>query len=236
MKRYLLRTGILLLPWMIVAGGCKQKNTSSTALATQMDTISYCVGVVFGSNLPKDGFDTIDTKKLAQGLSDYVDRKDPLIDKDQAKQILLEYHAQQFMAHQVEKFSDNKVAGEKFLKENAKREGVVTLPSGLQYRIIKEGHGPKPGPDDLVLVHYKGELIDGIVFEDHLTGKPIPFFVSRVIKGWREALQLMPEGSRWMIYVPYQLGYGTEFNPNSAIQPFSTLIFEIELVKVERRK
>jgi FKBP-type peptidyl-prolyl cis-trans isomerase FklB len=236
MKRYVLGAGAVMTVLLVLTAGCKSREESPQALATQMDTISYCVGVVFGSNLQKDGFDTIDTKQLARGLSDYVDKKEPLIDKDRAKQILLEYHAQQFMAHQVEKFSDNKIAGEKFLRENSKREGVVTLPSGLQYRIIRQGHGPKPGPDDLVLVHYKGELIDGTVFEDHLTGKPIPFFVNRVIKGWKEALQLMPEGSRWKVYVPYQLGYGTVFNPNSAIQPFSTLIFDIELVKVEKRK
>jgi FKBP-type peptidyl-prolyl cis-trans isomerase FklB len=205
-------------------------------LATQMDTISYCVGVVFGSNLPKDGFDTIDTKQLARGLSDYVDKKQPLIDKDKAKQILLDYHARQFISHQVEKYADNKIAGEKFLKENAKREGVVTLSSGLQYKILKKGHGPKPGPDALVLVHYKGELIDGTVFEDHLSDRPVPFFVNRVIRGWKEALQLMPEGSRWKIYVPYQLGYGTELSANSVIEPFSTLIYEIELVKVKPHK
>jgi FKBP-type peptidyl-prolyl cis-trans isomerase FklB len=218
------------------AGGCRQQKESTPALATQMDTISYCLGVVFGSNLPRDGFDTVDTKKLAQGLSDYVDRKAPLIDKDKAKQILLDYHAKTLIDRQLKKYADNKIDGEKFLEENGKRPEVTTLPSGLQYKVIKEGHGPKPGPDDLVLVHYQGKLIDGLVFEEHLTGRPIPFFVNRVIKGWQEALQMMPEGSRWMFYIPYQLGYGTEMSANGVIPPYSTLIFDLELVKVKKQK
>ncbi len=233
--------GVLYFPVLagLMLGSCVHEKVGKEAespLATHMDTISYCVGVVFASNLPRDGFDTIDTRRLAQGIHDYVDNKSPLIDAEQAKQLLLEEHKKKIIRHQLEKFNDNKIAGEKFLKENSKREGVVTLPSGLQYKILKEGKGPTPGPHDLVLVHYQGRLIDGTVFEDHLKGEPIPFFVDRMIKGWSEALQLMPEGSHWMIYVPYQLGYGSDPNPNSSIPPFSTLIFEIELVKVKKSK
>ncbi len=227
---------ILFIPLVTVLAGCRhgQQQQKRSDLTTRMDTISYCVGVVFASNLKRDGFDTIDTRMLAKGISDYVDKKAPLIDKHRAKEILLEEHARKIMKHQLEKYHDNKVAGEKFLEENSKREGVVTLPSGLQYKILKEGKGPKPGPHDVVLVHYKGSLIDGTVFEEHMTGNPIPFFVNRVIKGWNEVLQLMPEGSHWMVYIPYYLGYGTEVNPNSSIPPFSTLIYEIELIKVKK--
>ena len=219
----------------IIFFSCKNTD-SSNDLNNQMDTISYCVGVVFGSNLPKEGFDTIDTKMLSRGLVDYVDKKNPLINKNRAKQILFEYHDKKQTEHILAKFGDDKTDGEKFLQENKKLKGVITLPSGLQYKILKQGNGPKPGPKDLVLVHYRGRFIDGTLFEDHKKGDPIPFFVNRVIKGWREALQRMPQGSEWEIYVPYQLGYGSEYNPNSAIPPFSALIFDLELIKIKHYK
>ncbi len=227
---------VLAVALMMATAGCKQKDEHSQALSSHEDTLSYCVGVVFGSNLQRDGFDTINSRWVSQGLSDYVDKKELLISKEEAKKILFDFRGKDLKRRQLRKFEDNRLDGQKFLQENAKQPGVITLPSGLQYRIIREGKGPKPGPKDLVMVHYKGELIDGTVFEDHLTGQPVPFFVNRVIKGWKEALVMMPEGSHWMLYVPYQLGYGTELSPTSVIPPYSTLIFDLELVKVEHRK
>ncbi len=238
MKRYLYWTGVMIIiPFLIITGGCGPEQKESAVLASEMDTVSYCVGIVFAATLERDGIDTMNIKKMTEGVSDYFKNKKKIrIDVKQAKMILLDFEEKQFMSHQLEKFSENKIAGEKFLEENAKRKGVVTLPSGLQYKIIKEGDGPKPGPNDLVKVYYKGELIDGTVFEEHLTGNPVPFFLNRVIDGWKEALQRMPQGSRWKIYVPYQLGYGTQTVANSPIEPFSTLIFDIELVEVSSRK
>lgn len=237
MKRYLYWTGMMVMPFLISAGGCKPEHKESAAMTSQVDTVSYCVGVVFAATLEREGLDTLNTTKMVEGLSDYFKDKQKIrIDLKQAKMILLDYEEKRFLAHQLENFSDNKIAGEKFLEENAKRKGVVTLPSGLQYEIIKEGYGPKPGPNDLIKVYYKGELIDGTVFENHLTGNPVPFYLNRVIDGWKEAIQLMPQGSRWKIYVPYQLGYGSGTVPNSPIEPFSTLIFDIELVEVSQHK
>ncbi len=235
MKRIFLGGVSLTILLMIGTEGCQQKKEGQT-LSTHMDTISYCVGVTFGANLQKDGFDTIDTRWVSQGLSDYVDKKELLISREKARKILMDYRGRILKEQQLRNFEDNRIAGEKFLEENGKQPGVVTLPSGLQYKIIREGKGPKPGPKDLVKVRYKGALIDGTVFEEHLTGPPVPFFVNRVIKGWNEVLPLMPEGSYWKVFIPYQLGYGTEFSPNSPILPYSTLIFDLELVKVEHRE
>lgn len=123
-------------------------------------------------------------------------------------------------------------AGKKFLEENKTKEGVVTLPSGLQYKVIKEGNGAKPTANDIVKVHYHGTLLDGTVFDSSVQRKePATFNVSAVIKGWTEVLQLMPVGSKWIVYVPYDLGYGAQ--DRGTIKPFSTLIFEVELLGIE---
>ncbi|NDV93676.1 FKBP-type peptidyl-prolyl cis-trans isomerase [Dysgonomonas sp. 521] len=122
--------------------------------------------------------------------------------------------------------------GEKFLAENKAKEGVVTLPDGLQYKVIKAGNGPKPAATDVVKVHYHGTLLDGTVFDSSVERKePATFNVNRVIKGWTEALQLMPAGSKWMLYIPYDLAYGSR-GSGEKIKPFSTLIFEVELIEV----
>lgn len=125
-------------------------------------------------------------------------------------------------------------AGEKFLTENKTKEGVITLPSGLQYKVIKNGNGEKPGVNDIVKVHYHGTLIDGTVFDSSVErGTPATFGVGQVIPGWTEALQLMPVGSKWTVYIPYELGYGSR-NAGS-IPPFSTLVFDVELLNIESR-
>lgn len=123
-------------------------------------------------------------------------------------------------------------AGQKFLEENKAKEGVVALPDGLQYKVIKEGNGPKPTANDMVKVHYHGTLIDGTVFDSSVErGEPATFNVSGVIKGWTEALQLMPVGSKWTVYVPYDLAYGSQ--DRGKIAPFSTLVFDVELISIE---
>ncbi len=232
MKRVIQPGFVLLTTLLLIITSCRTRQ-APPAIQSKTDTISYCVGVMFGSNLQRDGFDTVNTRLLAQGLEDYFGHKKLTIDKDMAKKILEAYRGEILKKRLLAKFQDNKVAGEEFLRENKKQKGVITLPSGLQYRILKKGKGPRPDSSDLVFVHYKGKLIDGTVFEDHMTGEPVPFFVNRVIPGWKEALMLMPRSSLWRIYVPYPLGYGTEYNPNSLITPYSTLIFDIELVNIK---
>ena len=127
------------------------------------------------------------------------------------------------------KYGSIKKEGEEFLKENAEKEGVVTTPSGLQYKVIKEGTGEKPAADSKVMVMYKGTLIDGTEFDS--SKEPVEFRVGSVVKGWQEALTMMPVGSKWMLYIPYDLGYG-ERGAGADIKPFSTLIFEIELLDI----
>ena len=137
-------------------------------------------------------------------------------------------------AKSQELYADNKKAGEQFLAENATKEGVVVLPSGLQYKIIKEGKGATPTANDRVKVHYHGTVIDGTVFDSSvLRGEPAIFGVNQVIKGWTEALQLMPVGSKWIVYVPQDLAYGST-ERGEMIKPYSTLIFEVELINIEK--
>ncbi|MCD6202399.1 MAG: FKBP-type peptidyl-prolyl cis-trans isomerase [Bacteroidales bacterium] len=232
MKKYIQPGFVFVFTIFLLSTSC-QNQQETPAINTKTDTISYCVGVMFGSNLQRDGFDTVNTRLMAQGLEDYFGHKKLTIDQDMSKKILEAYRGEILKKRLLAKFQDNKAAGEKFLLENKKQKGIVTLPSGLQYKILKRGKGPRPDSNDLVLVHYKGKLIDGTVFEDHMTGKPVPFFVNRVIAGWKEALLRMPRGSLWRIYIPYSLGYGTEYKPNSLITPYSTLIFDIELVNIK---
>lgn len=143
----------------------------------------------------------------------------------------MEYYHDQLME---KKYGENRIAGEKFLAENAKKDSVVTLPSGLQYKIIKAGTGEKPGENSKVEVNYEGRLIDGTVFDSsYKRNKPQEFSVNGVVPGFSEALKLMPAGSTWEIYIPQELAYGARETRNSPIKPFSTLIFKVELISVK---
>ena len=161
-------------------------------------------------------------------IHDVLNRKETAISHNEARDIVNQYFAEleaKMNAENIEK-------GKAFLAENAKREGVVTLPSGLQYEVITEGTGIKPSANDQVKCHYEGTLIDGTLFDSSVKrGQPAVFGVSQVIKGWVEALQLMPEGSKWKLYIPSELGYGSQ-QAGEMIPPYSTLIFEVELIKV----
>ena len=164
-------------------------------------------------------------KPLMEGSSDFFNGKmSDLQSKQTGKQD----------AAQKEKSAAYIAEGDKFMQDNKSKEGVVTLPSGLQYKILKEGTGDKPSVSDVVKVHYRGSLINGTVFDSSIErGEPITFGVTQVIKGWGEALQLMPVGSKWMLYVPYDLGYGSR--ETGSIPAFSNLIFEVELLGIENQ-
>ena len=193
-----------------------------------MDKFSYAIGLGIGQNLLSMGAQGINVEDFAQAISDVLNRKETAISHNEARDIVNQYFAEleaKMNAENIEK-------GKAFLAENAKREGVVTLPSGLQYEIIKEGKGIKPNANDQVKCHYEGTLIDGTLFDSSIKrGQPTVFGVSQVIKGWVEALQLMPEGSKWKLYIPSELGYGSQ-QAGEMIPPYSTLIFEVELIKV----
>jgi FKBP-type peptidyl-prolyl cis-trans isomerase FklB len=193
-----------------------------------MDKFSYAIGLGIGQNLLSMGAQGINVEDFAQAIADVLNRKETAISHNEARDIVNQYFAEleaKMNAENIEK-------GKAFLAENAKREAVVTLPSGLQYEVITEGTGIKPSANDQVKCHYEGTLIDGTLFDSSVKrGQPAVFGVSQVIKGWVEALQLMPEGSKWKLYIPSELGYGSQ-QAGEMIPPYSTLIFEVELIKV----
>ena len=193
-----------------------------------MDKFSYAIGLGIGQNLLSMGAQGINVEDFAQAIADVLNRKETAISHNEARDIVNQYFAEleaKMNAENIEK-------GKAFLADNAKREGVVTLPSGLQYEVITEGTGIKPSANDQVKCHYEGTLIDGTLFDSSVKrGQPAVFGVSQVIKGWVEALQLMPEGSKWKLYIPSELGYGSQ-QAGEMIPPYSTLIFEVELIKV----
>ena len=228
MTRFFISLGVLI----IISFSCSNKESVNVEIENELDSVSYFIGVVLGEYLPGDGFDTTNAWLVAKGLIDYYEKNDLLIEVEDYKEFIRAYATREEMQEYLLKYGDIKLEGEKFLEENSKREGVVTLPSGLQYMVIKEGIGPKPKPNDLVMVYYKGWLLSGEVFDEHLKGDPIPFKVDRIIPGWTEAIQLMKEGAKWQLFIPYDLAYGTEIRPSSIIVPYSMLTFEIELVKV----
>ena len=197
-------------------------------LKTEIDSVSYCIGVNIGENL-KNQFSDIDIKDFMNGINDVLDKmSEPKISDAEAQKILQEY----FTKQQEMKTKMAKEEGANFLAENAKKEGVISLESGLQYEILKQGSGAKPTINDNVTTHYHGTLIDGTIFDSSVDREqPATFPVSGVIKGWTEALQLMSVGSKWRLYVPYDLAYG-ERGAGANIGPFTTLIFEVELISI----
>lgn len=193
----------------------------------KMDSVSYSFGVLIAQNLKSQGIEGLDAQSLAAGLNDAL--SNPNVDPAKANKIVQQYMQEM----EAKKFGGNIEEGNKFLEANAKRPGVVTLPSGLQYEIMKAGNGPVPKSTDRVKVHYTGTLINGQVFDSSVQrGEPAVFGVTQVIQGWVEALQLMPVGSKWKLAIPYSLAYG-ERGAGRDIGPFSTLIFEVELLGIE---
>ena len=197
-------------------------------LKTEIDSVSYCIGVNIGENL-KNQFSDIDIKDFMNGINDVLsDESEPKISNAEAQKILQEYFSKQQELKSKKAIEE----GENFLAENGKKKGVTTLESGLQYEVITKGEGAKPTLNDQVTTHYHGTLIDGTVFDSSVErGQPATFPVSGVIKGWTEALQLMSVGSKWKLFVPYNLAYG-ERGAGANIGPFTTLIFEVELISI----
>jgi len=204
------------------------KPTPEVKLETKLDSMSYALGISISSNLKKQGFDTLNPEILGKGIADAF-KKTGKFDEKEAQAIVMSY----YQTLQNSKADKNLKAGQKFLEENKKKPGVVTLPSGLQYMVLKEGNGPKPSATDKVTTHYHGTLIDGTVFDSSVErGQPATFPLNNVIKGWTEALQLMPVGSKWRLFIPSDLAYG-EQGAGGSIGPNSALIFEVELLSIE---
>jgi len=203
-------------------------------LETDEQKTSYSFGLVFGKQLQADMPD-IQVNEFLQGIRDGYTDGEALLTEEQAHQVLMDYQAaqrEQFMKEREQLAAENQKAGEEFLKKNLKNKGVKQTDSGLQYKVITEGKGKRPTADDSVTVHYTGKLIDGTVFDSSVErGEPLTFPLKGVIPGWTEGLQLMKEGSKWELYIPSELAYGKAGNP--VIEPNQTLVFEVELLKVQ---
>ncbi len=193
-----------------------------------MEKVSYALGLSLGNNLLSSGIKSLNIEKLAKGIQDVLEQKSPEITYEEAQNVINEF----FMQLQ-EKSSEKTISeGRAFLEANGKRTEVSTLKSGLQYEILKEGNGSQPKASDKVKVHYHGTLIDGTVFDSSVRrGEPATFGVTQVIAGWVEALQLMPVGSKWKLYIPSNLAYGAQ-GAGQHIGPHTTLIFEVELIDI----
>lgn len=222
---------------LIGLAACQGNQEKELKLETQQQKVSYSIGMDIGKNLKQNEID-IEMEALARGIKDALadSSTKPLLTAAQIEETMQQFQ-QDMMAKQNEKTnamsSKNKSVGDAFLAENAKKEGVVVLPSGLQYKIIKAGNGPKPKATDEVTTHYRGTLIDGTEFDSsYKRGQPTSFPVNGVISGWTEALQLMPVGSKWQLFIPSNLAYG-ERGAGGTIGPNSTLIFDIELLAIK---
>jgi FKBP-type peptidyl-prolyl cis-trans isomerase len=213
------------------------KTAAPLALKTSKEKFSYALGMKMGANLHKQSV-PVDPNILARGLKDGLSGGKTLLTEEQAQAALVEVQ-NDLRKKQQEKMqaegATNKKEGDAFLAANKGKEGVVTLPSGLQYKILKEGTGAKPAAGDSVVCNYRGTLINGTEFDSsYKRGQPATFPVTGVIKGWTEALQLMPVGSKWQLFIPPDLAYG-ERGPSPEIGSNSTLIFEVELLSIENK-
>ena len=200
-----------------------------------MDKVSYALGLGIGQQLAQMGATDLNVDDFAQSIKDVLSGAELKVSHRDAQQIVQEYFTKKEAAMNAERAEKGKAAkaeGEKYLMENAKKEGVITTPSGLQYQILKEGNGKKPTAKDSVKCHYEGFLIDGTVFDSSVQrGEPAVFGLQQVIAGWTEGLQLMSEGGKYRFFIPYRLAYG-EGGAGAMIPPFATLIFDVELIEV----
>jgi FKBP-type peptidyl-prolyl cis-trans isomerase FklB len=208
------------------------------ALQSQKDKVSYIIGMDIGTNLKRQAID-INPEILFRGIKDGHSGNKPLLTEQEIRDTMAAFQ-KEMKAKQDEMMKisgeKNKKEGETFLAENKKKEGVVTLPSGLQYKVMKKGAGKKPKLTDTVTTHYRGTVIDGAEFDSsYRRGQPVSFPVNGVIAGWTEALQLMEEGAKWQLFIPSSLAYG-ERGAGTQIGPHATLIFEVELISIQEKK
>jgi FKBP-type peptidyl-prolyl cis-trans isomerase len=211
------------------------KKSEPLTLTTKKQKQSYAIGMNIGIGMNKSGVD-IDPAILAAGVNDAMAGGKTLITEAEAREVFLKLRSEMMAKQQAETQrvgEANKQAGEQFLAANKSKEGIVTLPSGLQYKVLKDGAGSKPTASDSVVCNYRGTLIDGKEFDSsYKRGEPATLSVGEVIKGWTEALQLMPVGSKWQLYVPADLAYG-ERSPSPDIPPNSALVFDVELLSIK---
>ncbi|WP_372652295.1 FKBP-type peptidyl-prolyl cis-trans isomerase [Draconibacterium sp.] len=225
---------VFVVALIVAATSCQQGGPASVKLETSADSVSYAIGVLVGANNKQQletapGSEEMNLEAMAAAFRLASLGEEVEITEADANALV-----QRFFREASERENQaNLEEGNKFLEENGKREGVTTTESGLQYEVLTEGTGEKPGETDKVRVHYHGTLIDGTVFDSSVDrGEPVVFGVTQVIPGWTEALQLMPVGSKWKVYIPSNLAYGANPRPGGAIEPNMALIFEVELLEI----
>ncbi len=215
---------------------CQSNTQDNVTMKSQTDSVSYAIGLDIGKNLKSQNI-VVAPEVLAQGIKDIIDSNKTLLTETEAQEVLMAFQKRLMAKHEEtmkNQADKNIIAGKEFLAANKAKDGVVTLPSGLQYKVIKMGTGKKPKASDNVTVHYRGTLIDGTEFDSSIgRGEPTTFQLDQVIKGWTEGLQLMPVGSKFEFYIPSDLGYGDR-SAGQHIQPNSTLIFEVELISINK--
>ena len=227
---YYLRGAVAMLVLVSTMPSCSNAQPShTTQISTQMDSVSYALGVLFATNMKSEGMNEINSDALASGFSAVMNDNATM---DAAEADALVRSAMEAVKEEASKA--DKLEGEAFLSENAKKEGISVTETGLQYHHDTEGTGENPGPTDKVTVHYKGTLLDGTEFDSsYKRGEPISFPLNGVIPGWTEGLQLMKVGGKTTFYIPQELAYGARPNPGGPIPPYAALIFEVELLGIE---
>ena len=229
MKLHRLAASVAVLS--LVLAGCDNKAVESADLKTPAQKASYGIGLSMGKNLSQEGMDDLDSQAVALGIEDALAKKDQRLTDEELMEAFgfLQSRAQERMSALNDEAAK---AGAAFLVENAKRDGVITTESGLQYEIVQKAEGAQPKVSDVVKVHYQGTLVDGSVFDSSIErGEPVEFPVGGVIPGWVEGLQLMKVGEKYKFYIPSELAYGAQ-SPTPAIPANSTLLFEVELLDI----
>lgn len=233
MKRRLSAT-LVTLAILFLAIGCTAED-KAPELKSLNDKVSYSIGLNIGKDFKTQNIE-VDPDLLARGIRDALSDGKPLLTEEQIQETIAAFQQERVARQEAltkEVAEKNQKEGEAFLAGNGKKEGVVTLPSGLQYKVIKEGEGKTPQATDTVVVHYRGTLIDGTEFDSSYDrGEPVTFPVNGVIAGWTEALQLMKEGATWQLVIPSALAYG-ERGAGAVIGPNATLVFEVELISIQ---
>ena len=223
-----MKNKLFILGIAVIFVACNQTSYNNVELNTQMDSVSYSLGISVANNLKSSGFESIETQALASAFSDVFEGNEVKINEEDANMLIQEYFVELSQKKSQEAIS----AGQAFLDENGKKEGVTTTASGLQYEGLTNGTGATPVETDQVTVHYHGTLVDGTGFDSSVErGQPATFPVNGVIPGWVEALQLMNVGSKYKLYIPSDLAYG-ERGAGGSIGPNETLIFEVELLSI----
>jgi FKBP-type peptidyl-prolyl cis-trans isomerase FklB len=222
---------ILLLLGFFLAGQSTKKpaavRPAAPSLVSSVDSLSYALGFSIANFYKQQGIESVNTSIVTRAINDVMKTGKPVLNEQQCNTVIMGY----VQKVKEMKSSANRKAGESFLAENKSKTGVVSLPSGLEYLVLKEGTGPKPLPSDKVRCHYQGTLLDGTIFDSSIQrGQSIEFNVKGVIPGWTEALQLMAVGSKWRLFIPAELGYGDQ--QAGQIPPGSTLIFDVELIDI----